>query len=39
MSKKKKQKQNDDFLAQEALENQATAQDYTLDIPDDQIWD
>lgn len=39
MSKKKKKKQNDDFLAQEALENQATAQDYTLDIPDDQIWD
>lgn len=39
MSKKKKQKQNDDFLAQEALENQATAQDYTLDIPDEQIWD
>lgn len=39
MSKKKKQKQNDDFLAQEALENQATAQDYTLDIPDNQIWD
>ena len=39
MSRKKKQKQNDDFLAQEALENQATAQDYTLDIPDDQIWD
>lgn len=38
MSKKKKQKQNDDFLAQEALETQETAQAYTLDIPEDEIW-
>ena len=36
MSKKKKQKQNDDFLAQEALETQETAQAYTLDIPEDE---
>lgn len=35
---KKKQKKNDDFLAQEAAENQATAQEYTLDIPEDEIW-
>ncbi|MGN1328525.1 MAG: leucine-rich repeat protein [Eubacterium sp.] len=35
MSKKKK---NDDFLAQEAKEEQQTANDYTLDIPDDEIW-
>lgn len=41
MSKKEKKqkKQNDDFLAQEAKESQATALEYTLDIPEDQIWD
>lgn len=39
MSKKqKKAKQNDDFLAQEAKESQATAAAYTIDVPDDQIW-
>ena len=39
MSKKSKKKANtnDDFLAQEAAESKATAQEYTLDIPDDQI--
>ena len=35
MSKKKK---NDDFLAQEAKEEKETAPEYTLDIPDDEIW-
>ena len=35
---KKKSNQNDDFLAQEAKEEAATAADYTLDIPDDEIW-
>lgn len=40
MSKKeKKQKINDDFLAQEAKESQATAAAYTIDVPDDEIWD
>lgn len=40
MSKKqKKQKTNDDFLAQEAKESQATAAAYTIDVPDDEIWD
>ena len=41
MSKKDKKKvaKNDDFLAQEAAESKATAQAYTLDIPDDQIWE
>ena len=29
---------NDDFLAQEAAESQATAGGYTLDIPEDEIW-
>lgn len=40
MSKKKEKatKPNDDFLAQEAKESQATAEAYTLDIPDDEIW-
>ena len=42
--KKKSKKSNepekvaDDFLAQEAAEEQATAFEYTLDIPDDEIW-
>lgn len=35
---KKKEKKNDDFLAQEAAENQATAEEYTLDIPEEEIW-
>ena len=35
---KKKSNSNDDFLAQEAKEEAATAADYTLDIPDDEIW-
>ncbi len=34
----KKKNKNDDFLAQEAKEEQQTANDYTLDIPDDEIW-
>lgn len=39
MSKKSKKKQNDDFLAQEAKESQATAAAYTIDVPDEEIWD
>ncbi len=35
---KKKEKKTDDFLAQEAAEEQATANEYTLDIPEDEIW-
>jgi hypothetical protein len=35
---KKKEKKNDDFLAQEAKEEQETANAYTLDIPEDEIW-
>lgn len=35
---KKNKKQNDDFLEQEAKEEQKTAPEYTLDIPDDEIW-
>lgn len=38
MSKKKAKNKNDDFLAQEALEIQENAEQYTLDIPDDEIW-
>lgn len=40
MSRKKEKvnKPNDDFLAQEAKESQATAEEYTIDIPDDEIW-
>lgn len=38
MSKKKDKKKEQDFLAQEAAESQATAEAYTLDIPDDEIW-
>ena len=34
----KKAKKNDDFLAKEAKEGQATAEAYTLEIPDDEIW-
>lgn len=30
--------QNEDFLAQEAREEQETAPEYTLDIPEDEIW-
>lgn len=36
--KNKADKPNDDFLAQEAKEEQAAAQTYTLDIPDDEVW-
>ena len=36
--KKKEVTQKDDFLAQEAKEEQAAAQEYTLDIPDDEVW-
>lgn len=31
-------KNNDDFLAEEAKQEQETAPEYTLDIPDDEIW-
>lgn len=34
----KKKKQDNDFLANEAKEEQQTAPEYTLDIPDDEIW-
>lgn len=37
-AKKENTKQNDDFLAKEAKEGQATAEAYTLDIPEDEIW-
>lgn len=37
-SKKKDKNQNDDFLAEEARQEQETAPAYTLDIPDDEIW-
>ncbi len=36
--KEKSNKPNDDFLSQEAKEEQQTAPEYTLDIPDDEIW-
>lgn len=36
--KDKATNQNNDFLAQEAKEEQETAAEYTLDIPDDEIW-
>lgn len=39
MSKKEKtKKKNDDFLEQEAAEEKATGNEYTLDIPEDEIW-
>lgn len=38
MSKKNKKLKNDDFLSQNATENQEQANNYTLDIPDDEIW-
>lgn len=40
LGKKKDQSNNqkDDFLAQEAQEEQAVANAYTLDIPEDEIW-
>ena len=39
MSKKeKKVKNQDDFLAKEAKEDAKQALDYTLDIPEDEIW-
>lgn len=34
----KKEKQNTDFLEQEAKEEKENAQEYTLNIPDDEIW-
>ena len=37
-AKKENKKQNDDFLTKEAKEGQATAEAYTLDIPEDEIW-
>lgn len=36
--KDKANKPNDDFLTQEAKEEQATAEEYTIDIPEDEIW-
>lgn len=36
--KKKDNKPNDDFLAEEAKQERETAPEYTLDIPDDEIW-
>lgn len=36
--KQKKTKVKDDFLTQEAMEEQEAAAAYTLDIPDDEIW-
>lgn len=38
MSRKEKDLPKDDFLAQEAKEEAATAPDYTLDIPESEIW-
>ncbi|MDE6506733.1 MAG: hypothetical protein K2K71_05745, partial [Eubacterium sp.] len=38
IGKKKEKNVNDDFLAQEAKEERETANAYTLDIPDDEIW-
>lgn len=40
MSKKKKNTaaESNDFLAEEAKQNAEQALDYTLDIPDDEIW-
>lgn len=39
MSKKQKDnKAQNDFLAQEAKEQQETAEKYTIDIPEDEIW-
>lgn len=38
IGKKKEKNVNDDFLAKEAKEEQETANAYTLDIPDDEIW-
>ncbi|MDE5604137.1 MAG: leucine-rich repeat domain-containing protein [Eubacterium sp.] len=36
--KKKDKKVNDDFLAQEAQEEQNAANQYSIDIPEDEIW-
>lgn len=35
---KAEKNQNEDFLAQEAKEEEETAPEYTLDIPEDEIW-
>ena len=37
-SKKNNAKINDDFLSEEAKQERETAPEYTLDIPDDEIW-
>ena len=34
----KKEKKNADFLEQEAKEEKENAQEYTLNIPEDEIW-
>lgn len=36
--KDKTNKPDDDFLTQEAKEEQAAAEEYTIDIPEDEIW-
>lgn len=36
--KDKTNKPDDDFLAQEAKEEQTAAEEYTIDIPEDEIW-
>ncbi len=36
--KEKANKPKDDFLAKEAKEEQQTAEAYTIDVPDDEIW-
>lgn len=38
MKKQKDKKVKDDFLAKEAKEAQENALDYTIDIPDDEVW-
>lgn len=38
LGKRKKNNNQDDFLAQEAKEEAQTAPAYTLDIPEDEIW-
>lgn len=38
LGKKKGEKKNDDFLTEEAKQEQQQAAEYTLDIPEDEIW-
>lgn len=38
LGKKKDNAPKDDFLAEEAKQNQEAAKEYTLDIPEDEIW-